>query len=241
MVDFRGNLLDFQINEYGNRHDAVFWPYHQNAMGWLPWEYGLADSMAYELCPNILTQFVWRECLTHTQMLYNAVLGFYRSRVEAVVADVVNNKGLFSHPWAGNMPFLKALMTIEVHATQLHRRMFGGTRYNEVSGSYGHREFSGNENKEGACCSELFPGDAKGLSRIGTSLLGKSSVAARESPIGEYALPPPEILIGEYSAREILIGDRYWGLLGTIGECPEISGAPKSLLGNTVCGWQNAG
>lgn len=140
VVDFRGNLLDFQINEYGNRHDAVFWPYHQNAMGWLPWEYGLAD-MAYELCPNILTQFVWRECLTHTQMLYNAVLGFYRSRVEAVVADVVNNKGLFSHPWAGNMPFLKALMTIEVHATQLHRRMFGGTRYNEVSGSYGHREF----------------------------------------------------------------------------------------------------
>ena len=71
--------------------------------------------------------------------------------------------------------------------------------------------------------------------------LGKSSVAARESPIGEYALPPPEILIGEYSSREILIGDRYWGLLGTIGECPEISGAPKSLLGNTVCGWQNVG
>ena len=56
----------------------------------------------------------------------------------------------------------------------------------------------------------VLPGDAKGLvSRIGTSLLGKSSVAARESPIGEYALPPPEILIGEYSAREILIGDRY--------------------------------
>ena len=54
--------------------------------------------------------------------------------------------------------------------------------------------------------------------------LGKSSVAARESPIGEYALPPPEILIGEYSAREILIGDRYWGLLGTIGDYWGMSG-----------------
>ena len=140
VVDFRGNLLDFQLNEYGNRNDAAFWPYHQNSMGWLPWEYGLAD-MAYELCPNLLTQYVWRACLTHTGMLYNAALGFYRSRVEAVVADVVKDKGLFAHAWAGNMPFLAALMKIEVHATQLYRSMLGGVRYNDVSGPYGHAEF----------------------------------------------------------------------------------------------------
>ena len=97
--------------------------------------------MAYELCDGILTQFVSRRVLTATEMLYNMVLGHYRSRVEAVVADLVRHKGLFTHLWGGGMAVLQALMTIEAHATQLHRNMFGGTRYIEVAGPYAHAPF----------------------------------------------------------------------------------------------------
>ena len=74
-------------------------------------------------------------------LLYSMVLGHYRSRVEAVVADLVRHKGLFTHPWGGSMAVLQALMTIEAHATQLHRNMFGGTRYIEVAGPYAHAPF----------------------------------------------------------------------------------------------------
>ena len=141
VIDFRGNILDFQLHEYGNRHDPIIWPYHQNAMSWQPWEFALAD-MAYELCPNILTQYVMHgQEFTHTQMLYNSVLGFYRSRVEALVADIVRNKGLFSHPWSGDLALLKALMIVEVHAAQLYRNLFGPQRFVETSGNYAHRPF----------------------------------------------------------------------------------------------------
>ena len=62
VADLRGNILDFQFHEYGNRHDAVFWPYHQAALGWQEWEFGLAD-MAYELCSNLPMQYVRRRLL----------------------------------------------------------------------------------------------------------------------------------------------------------------------------------
>ena len=73
-------------------------------------------------------------------MLYNAVLGFFRSRIESVVGSVVNDKGLYNHPWRGSMALLKALMTIDVHATQLQRNSFGvGRRLVQVSGPYPQR------------------------------------------------------------------------------------------------------
>jgi hypothetical protein len=97
--------------------------------------------MAYELCDGILTQFVSRRVITAAEMLCSMVLGHYRSRVEAVVADLVRHKGLFTHLWGGSMAVLQALMTIEAHATQLHRNMFGGTRYIEVAGPYAHAPF----------------------------------------------------------------------------------------------------
>ena len=74
-------------------------------------------------------------------MLFNTVPGFYGLHVEACVADVVRDKGLFSHPWSANLAFLKALMVVEVHATQLQREMYAGQRYTQVSGWYPHSAF----------------------------------------------------------------------------------------------------
>ena len=140
VVVLRGNIIDFQLHEYGLRNDTALWPSHQEALQWYPWEWCLGD-MAYDLCPNVLTQIAWTHALTHSEMVYNVVVGFYRSRVEACVADVVRHKGLFSHPWSGNMPFLKALMTIEVHITQLYRETYFGSRYNQAGGPYAHERF----------------------------------------------------------------------------------------------------
>ena len=134
------DIIDFQVHDYGLRNDTAMWPFHQEALQWLPWEWALGD-MAYEMCNNILTQFVSRRMLTAREMLYNMVLGHYRSRVEAVVADLVRHKGLFTHPWAGSIAVLQALMKFEAHATQLYRNMFAGTRYIECAGPYVHAPF----------------------------------------------------------------------------------------------------
>ena len=74
-------------------------------------------------------------------MLASTVLGFCCLHVEACVADVVRDKGLFSHPWSANLAFLKALMVVEVHVTQLQCEMYAGQRYTQVSGWYLHSAF----------------------------------------------------------------------------------------------------
>ena len=76
VVDLRGNIIDFQLHEYGLRNDTIMWPFHQEALQWHPWEWALGD-MAYDLCPNILTQIAWVRQLTHTEMVHNVVVGFY--------------------------------------------------------------------------------------------------------------------------------------------------------------------
>ena len=84
-----------QVHDYGLRNDTAMWPFHQEALQWLPWGWALGD-MAYDLSTNILTQVAWTHALTFTEMVYNVAVGFYRSRVESCVADsdVVRHKSL---------------------------------------------------------------------------------------------------------------------------------------------------
>ena len=132
--------------------------------------------------------------------------------------------------------------------------MFGGTRYNEVSGSYGHREFSGNENKEGACCS-CSRGTPKAYRALGRRywgnpplrpekvLLGNMRCRRRKSLLGN-TLPGKSLLgiaIGDYWGllgnvrKSVEHRNRYWGILFNskilIGECPGLIGDYWGLMG----------
>ena len=84
---FDGTIIDYQGLSYGNRTDLDFIGHHAQAMALRNWEFILGD-MAYTSHPQCLTQYKMDRGLNNAEIVHNLVVGFYRSRVEAVIGDV---------------------------------------------------------------------------------------------------------------------------------------------------------
>jgi hypothetical protein len=139
---FDGTIIDYQGLSYGNRCDMDFIQHHADALNLRNWEFLLGD-MAYTSHPRCLTQYKMNRALTNTEVIHNLVVGFYRSRVEAVIGDLKIGKGIFSLLWSSDMETLEGLLKLEVHATQLEQDMMGHPHYAEVEGNWPHQAEAG--------------------------------------------------------------------------------------------------
>ena len=124
----KGDVFNYQGLFHGLAHDPKLMRQHSESVQQENWERGLGD-MAYEEVAYITTQHVKRRPLTAAEIAADLVVGHIRARIEAVIGEIKNNKGLFEKPWKGDFELLDALVNIEVHASQCHRDCVLGTRY----------------------------------------------------------------------------------------------------------------
>ena len=141
MCTLDGTVVDYIGLAYGNRTDLDFIAPHYTNMGFRHWERCLAD-MAYEQAPQCITQYVARRMhvtgITPAQVIHNVIVGFYRSRIEAVIGHIKQGKGIFHVPWRSDIETLEMLLKLEVHATQVERDLYLGPRYQDTIGPFWH-------------------------------------------------------------------------------------------------------
>jgi len=92
-----------------------------------PWERLLGDGH-FTVCPGVLSPYR-KPLSTHNEATFNAVLSFYRSRVEHVIG-YLKRHAMFSTPFRGNIGVLSKSMKLAAHTSNV--RLKSHARYRPV-------------------------------------------------------------------------------------------------------------